>query len=184
MKFFPESWVPDPDKKFNQDDQNIINKIIEKLLEEDKELKLTKIEDDKHIKEGFPYGEKKIAFFKKNENKLAVYFGKFSSYNNKEFHKDDECLSMFNQYLECLHPELLNQPIDRNVLNNIKINKLVGIQIGDYRRGLSGLCVGSVEDDVFRSRNLYNFASKQTDLFIDMIRNIVFVGQLKDKDDK
>ena len=52
MKFFPESWVPDPDKKFNQDDQNIINKIIEKLLEEDKELKLTKIEDDKHIKEG------------------------------------------------------------------------------------------------------------------------------------
>ena len=40
------------DKKFNQDDQNIINKIIEKLLEEDKELKLTKLEDDKHIKEG------------------------------------------------------------------------------------------------------------------------------------
>ena len=40
MKFFPESWVPDPDKKFNQDDQNIINKIIEKLLEEDKNLKL------------------------------------------------------------------------------------------------------------------------------------------------
>ena len=45
MKFFPESWVPDPDKKFNQDDQNIINKIIEKLLEEDKELKLTKLEE-------------------------------------------------------------------------------------------------------------------------------------------
>jgi len=177
MKFFPESWVPDPDKKFNQDDQNIINKIIEKLLEEDKNLKLR----NNNNFEGSPsrvirdinqsdYGQQIDVFFSKNEKALHVSFRKFSSYNNKEFHKDDECLSMFNQYLECLHPELLNQPIDRNVLNNIKINKLVGIQIGDYRRGLSGLCVGSVEDNIDRSRNLYNQASKQTDLFVDMIK--------------
>ena len=37
--------------------------------------------------------------------------------------------------------------------------------------GFLGLCVGSVEDDIFRSRNLYNFASKQTVRFIDTIRS-------------
>ena len=31
MKFFPESLVPDPDKKINLNDKDLINKIIEKL---------------------------------------------------------------------------------------------------------------------------------------------------------
>ena len=177
MKFFPESWVPDPDKKFNQDDQNIINTIIEKLLEEDKNLKLR----NNNNFEGSPsrvirdinqsdYGQEISVFFSKNEKPLDVSFRKFSSYNNKEFHKDDECFLMFRQYLECLHPELLNQPIDHNILKNIKINKLIGILIGGWNNSWSGLCVGSVEDNIDRSRNLYNQASKQTDLFVDMIK--------------
>ena len=44
MKFFPESIVPDPDKKFHINDKDIINKLIDGLLKKDKELRLLKQE--------------------------------------------------------------------------------------------------------------------------------------------
>jgi len=173
MKFFPESWVPDPDKKFNQNDQNLINKIIEKLLEEDKNLKLR----NNNNFEGSPsrvisdinqsdYGQQIEVFFLKNEKPLGVAFRKLSRYNNKEYWKDDEWFSLLRQYLECLHPELANKP----TYGDFKINKLIGIQIGGWDNYWASLCVGSVEGNIIRSRNLYNCASKQTDLFIDVIR--------------
>ena len=40
MKFFPESLVPDPDKKFSITDKSLVNKIVESLVMENKELLL------------------------------------------------------------------------------------------------------------------------------------------------
>ena len=179
MKFFPESLVPDPDKKFNQSDYNLINKIIEKLLQEDKDLDLYKNDNF----EGSPsrvireinqsdIGEQMDVFFSKNEKLLNVSFRKFSSYNNREFHTNIDCVSFYRQYLECLHPEIVKkQTYQQVVKEDVKINKLIGIQIIGGRNHLwSDLCVGSVEDDINTSNSLNNCASKKIDIVIDIIR--------------
>ena len=48
MKFFPESLVPDPDKKINLNDKDLINKIIEKLVTKEKNLKILRTFEEKN----------------------------------------------------------------------------------------------------------------------------------------
>ena len=43
MKIFPESWVPDPDKKFSPFDKSLIDKIIAGVRESDPEIIFIKI---------------------------------------------------------------------------------------------------------------------------------------------
>ena len=42
MKIFPESIVPDPDKKMNNFDKSLIDKINDTLLKSDEDMKLLK----------------------------------------------------------------------------------------------------------------------------------------------
>ena len=42
MKIFPESLVPDPDKKINIFDKSLINKINDNLLKSDQNMRLLK----------------------------------------------------------------------------------------------------------------------------------------------
>ena len=42
MKIFPESIVPDPDKKMNNFDKSLIDKVNDNLLKSDENMKLLK----------------------------------------------------------------------------------------------------------------------------------------------
>ena len=48
MKIFPESWVPDPDKKFSPLDESLINKIIAGVLKSDPKFEFI---ESKHVRQ-------------------------------------------------------------------------------------------------------------------------------------
>jgi hypothetical protein len=83
MKFFPESLVPDPDKKINLNDKDLINKIIEKLIINDKDLRMIK-QDQFDSKQG----EIVTCKFLKKDKEIGITFQKASFYDKKDFDDD------------------------------------------------------------------------------------------------
>ena len=69
MKIFPESWVPDPDKKFSPLDESLINKIIAGVLKSDQEIKFIKNRLDADIPAN-DHNQRIISLLKKKQKNL------------------------------------------------------------------------------------------------------------------
>ena len=50
MKIFPESWVPDPDKKFSPLDESLIDKIIAGVLKSDPKFEFIESKLDSNLR--------------------------------------------------------------------------------------------------------------------------------------
>ena len=108
MKIFPESWVPDQDKKFSRFDESLIDKIIAGVVKSDPKVKFIESKhwrEDNHptwsdaiFSDGGEYNQKIISHFKKGEKDFYFGFLKISSYNKKDF----EWLGhIVHDYCEC-----------------------------------------------------------------------------------
>jgi len=64
MKIFPESWVPDPDKKFSPFDESLINQIIDGVLKYNQKIKFIKKRHDTDIP-GSDFSQRLVFIFKK-----------------------------------------------------------------------------------------------------------------------
>ena len=159
MKFFPESWVSDPDKKINPSDTSLINKIISSLLESDKKLRLTKQECVESNQ--FHYGNYCVAHFKKNKKDKAVVFRKVSIYEKKSFFNE---LDIVNSFIRAMNSS------DDDIINKTK--KLVGIRI-EVNRKDEGFAVNSVDgfyNDSTINNKLWNYANQNLDLYCKWIK--------------
>ena len=88
MKFFPESWVPDPDKKFSPLDESLIAKIIAGVLKSNPKFEFI---ESKHVRQdGGEYNQMIISSFKKGKKDFGYVFYKISEYNKKNFIHMDE----------------------------------------------------------------------------------------------
>ena len=159
MKFFPESWVSDPDKKINPSDTSLINKIITSLLESDKKLRLTKQE---YVESNqFHYGNYCVAHFKKDKKDKAVVFRKVSIYEKKSFFNE---LDIVNSFIRAMNSS------DDDVINKTK--KLVGIRI-EVNGKDEGFAVNSVDgfyNDSTINNKLWNYANQNLDLYCKWIK--------------
>ena len=158
MKFFPESLVPDPDKKINLSDKDLINKIISSLLKEDKKLRLVKQEiinfHQSHL------GQVSVAYFEKNKKPTNVQFRKISMYDKDDFYSELQILNSFNA--------AINITDEGNI---IKPKKLVGISI-EVKHKRDGFAVGS--QDTFHNnlaieKKLYADANQYLHLYVKWI---------------
>ena len=158
MKFFPESLVPDPDRKLNLTDKDLINKIISSLLKKDKKLKLVK-QEIRDLNQGY-LGQLSIAHFEKNKKPKNVQFRKTSMYHKDDFYSELPILNSFNA--------AINTTDQGNV---IKPKKLIGILIEvKYKR--DGFAVGSQDtfyNNLAIEKKLYDDAYQYLHLYIEWI---------------
>ena len=182
IKWFPDSWVPDPDKKINRDDENIINKIVEKLLNDDTMLRLVKQEHDTDINWGY-CNERVGLFFKKNENNFKIEFLKVSVYDKKYLYDFHE---IFDSYAMCINPNDTTACIE-------KANKMVGFDIRFYKYkeyedksksfnhfalvNSSGFALGSKDGDSRIQNKLYKYANDKLHLYSEWIKKMLIKHQ-------
>ena len=76
MKIFPESWVPDPDKKFSPFDESLIDQIIAGVLEYDPKIKFIKKRHDTDIPGG-EFSQRLVFGFKKGKEDFYFEFLNF-----------------------------------------------------------------------------------------------------------
>ncbi len=173
MKFFPESLVPDPDKKINLNDKDLINKIIEKLIINDKDLRLIK-QDQFDSKQG----EMVTCKFLKKDKEIGIIFQKVSFYDKKDF---DDDVPLMNSFWDCMHDRKL-LPHVHEELSGVRVQyypeseivtkKLCGIKITISRKSTS-FAVGSVDtiyNDLAKENKLNNCAYNNLNLYIDWIK--------------
>ena len=173
MKFFPESLVPDPDKKINLNDKDLINKIIEKLVTKDKNLRLIK-QDQFDSKQG----EMVTCKFLKKDKEIGIIFQKVSFYDKKDF---DDDAPLMNSFWDCMHDRKL-LPHVHEELSGVRVQyypeseivtkKLCGIKITISRKSTS-FAVGSVDtiyNDLAKENKLNNCAYNNLNLYIDWIK--------------
>ena len=160
MNFFSE-LLSDYDKKFNNDDKNLINRIVEGIFKSDQEIKLLKQEEQKGLR-GDNFNERIWQRFKKGEKKFSIEYLKISESRKKYFPHTDEMGGDYCHFYNCeTHHDLKK-----------KVNKIVGIVINVYTgTSMDGnsVGVGSSSDD----RNyikLYDQAiKKDLQIIIDWI---------------
>jgi hypothetical protein len=166
MKFFPESIVPDPDKKFHINDKDIINKLIDGLLKKDKELRLLKQEQYNWF--NGHYGEGINGNLEKKENKIQIICRKISIYNKKNF---DDDLDLFNSHWDCVND--YQQSTKPMTNENLGTKKLCGINISSFELKFStAFAVGSndtVYNDPPKDNKLYKCAYDNLESYIDYI---------------
>ena len=84
MKIFPESIVPDPDKKMNNFDKSLIDKVNDDLLKSDKDMRLLK----QDYRTGLKWencSEIIENVYQINKNHFKIVFCKLSAYGKKPF---------------------------------------------------------------------------------------------------
>ena len=128
MKIFPESWVPDPDKKFSPLDESLIDKIIAGVLKSDPKFEFI---ESKHVRQdhyptwsdaifsdGGEYNQMIISSFKKGEKDFGYVFYKISEYNKKT----SEIFGLYNSNFQIQKNIKLKDSINKK---NKKINNLL-----------------------------------------------------------
>ena len=173
MKFFSESLVPDPDKKISLSDKDLINKIIEKLIINDKDLRMIK-QDQFDSKQG----EMVTCKFLKKDKEIGITFQKVSFYDKKDF---DDDVPLMNSFWDCMHDRKL-LPHVHEELSGVRVQyypeseivtkKLCGIKITISRKSTS-FAVGSVDtiyNDLAKENKLNNCAYNNLNLYIDWIK--------------
>ena len=172
MKFFPESLVPDPDKKINLNDKDLINKIIEKLVTKEKNLKMIK-QDQFASKQG----EIVTCKFLKNDKEINIGFQKVSFYDKKDFDYD---VPLMNSFWDCMHDKKLEPHVHEEIPgmihlpeSNIDTKKLCGIRITTDKKKQTSFAVGS-SDTIYcdgpQENKLYNCAYQNLPLYVDWIK--------------
>ena len=169
MKIFPESWVPDPDKKFSPLDESLIDKIIAGVLKSDPKFEFI---ESKHVRQdhyptwsdaifsdGGEYNQMIISYFKKGEKDFGYVFYKISEYNKKNFasmHEmvDDYCAATGYDFND-LNPVLPNEWVEK------KTKKLVGIRIQVGNLILAEFVVPSQEDNASTYKKFLDHAVKK-----------------------
>ena len=169
MKIFPESWVPDPDKKFSPLDESLINKIIAGVLKSDPKIKFI---ENKHMRQdnyptwsdaifsdGGEYNQMIISSFKKGEKDFHYVFYKISEYNKKNFihmHEmvDDYCAATGYDFND-LNPVLPHEWAEK------KTKKLVGIRIQVGNLILAEFVVPSQEENASTYKKFLDHAVKK-----------------------
>ena len=172
MKFFPESLVPDPDKKINLNDKDLINKIIEKLVIKDKNLRLIK-QDQFDSKQG----EIVTCKFLKNDKEISIGFQKVSFYDKKDF---DYNIPLMNSFWDCIHDRKLESHVHEELPNmqylpesEINTKKLCGIKIIISTYKNTSFAVGSsdtIYNDLAQENKLYKCAYQNLPLYIDWVK--------------
>ena len=169
MKIFPESWVPDPDKKFSPLDESLINKIIAGVLKSDPKIKFI---ENKHMRQdnyptwsdaifsdGGEYNQMIISSFKKGEKDFHYVFYKISEYNKKNFiHMDemvDDYCSATGYDFNDLNPVLPHEWAEK------KTKKLVGIRIKVGNLILAEFVVPSQEENASTYKKFLDHAVKK-----------------------
>ena len=177
MKFFPESWVPDPDKKFSPLDESLIAKIIAGVLKSDPKFKFI---ESKHMRQdnyptwsdaifsdGGEYNQMIISSFKKGEKDFGYVFYKISEYNKKNFihmHEmvDDYCAATGYDFND-LNPVLPHEWAEK------KTKKLVGIRIQVGNLILAEFVVPSQEDNASTYKKFLDHAVKKIPSIINLL---------------
>ena len=151
MNFFSE-LLSDPDKKFNYDDKDLINRISEGLFKSDQEIKLLKQEEEKGLR-GDNFSERIRQNFKKGEKKFYIEYIKVSESRKQYFPHTHEMGGDYCHFYNCeIHQDLKK-----------KVNKIVGIVINvstETSSGGNSVGVGSSSDDR-NYRKLYDQAIKK-----------------------
>ena len=173
MKIFPESWVPDPDKKFSPLDESLIDKIIAGVLKSDPKFEFI---ESKHVRQdnyptwsdaifsdGGEYNQMIISSFKKGEKDFHYVFYKISEYNKKNFihmHEmvDDYCAATGYDFND-LNPVLPHEWVEK------KTKKLVGIRI----QNLAEFVVPSQEDNGSTYKKFLDHAVKKIPSIINLL---------------
>ena len=177
MKIFPESWVPDPDKKFSPLDESLIAKIIAGVLKSDPKFEFI---ESKHMRQdhypawgdaifsdGGEYNQMIISSFKKGEKDFGYVFYKISEYNKKNFIHMDE---MVNDYCAAtgydfndLNPVLPHEWAEK------KTKKLVGIRIQLGNLILAEFVVTSQEENASTYKKFLDHAIKKIPEIIKLL---------------
>ena len=170
MKFFPESWVPDPDKKISPFDESLINKIIAGVLKSDQEIKFIKNRLDTDIPAN-DHNQRIISLLKKGEKDFYIGFVKISEYRKENF----EWLGhIVHDYCDCMGFDPGGDFSDLDKLEWIKkkTKKLVGIRIifGPRPTELTSFVVGS-QDDSSTYTKLNKYAAKIIPDIINFVIN-------------
>ena len=156
MNFFSE-LLSDDDKKFNYDDKNFINRIVEGLFESDQKIKLLKQEETKGLR-GDNFSERITQNFKKGEKKFYIEYIKVSESRKKYFFHTWEMMSDYLHFYGCKEDHELEK----------KVKKIVGIVINVYtgtHQDGNSVGVGSSSDDKNYGK-LYDQAIKKDLPFI------------------
>ena len=181
MKFFPESLVPDPDKKLSISDKGLINKIVEKLVTDDKDLRLiNQTHEVRHNKGKYEggLGDYIVCKFIKNDKNIFIAFTKISFYDKKDFDYD---IPLMNSFWDCMHDKKLEPHVHEEMPgiqylpeSNIDTKKLCGIRITLDKKKETSFAVGSV-DEIYGSwdgndNKLYKCALNNLNLYVDWIK--------------
>ena len=189
MKIFPESIVPDPDKKMNNFDKSLIDKVNDNLLKSDENMRLLK----QDYRTGLKWencSEIIENVYQISKNHFKIVFCKLSAYGKKPF-DGDLCIYKIPQtHAEAINPleYFDNDPINTkyNDMNDKIIantKKFCGfkINIWGWKKeddtpsvlGEEAFAVGSIDpvysdDDVTRRVN--ESAIEHLNLYIDWIK--------------
>ena len=157
MIFFSEF---DRDKKFNEDDKDLINSISEGIFKSDPKIRLIKQDHDTGALES-NYNDRIVSFFEKGEKKFHIEFLKVSESKKKDFIYLDQIVA---GYCECMG-------YDGILELKKKAKKLVGIRIQvQFNKILTSFAVGS-HDDSRTYTKLYNHAVKKIPEIINFVIN-------------
>ena len=177
MKIFPESWVPDPDKKFSPLDESLIGKIIAGVLKSDPKFEFI---ESKHVRQdnypewgdaifsdGGEYNQMIISYFKKGEKDFGYVFYKISEYNKKNFIHMDE---MVDDYCAATGYDFNDlNPVVPHEWAEKKTKKLVGIRIQVGNLILAEFVVPSQEDNASTYKKFLDHAIKKIPSIIKLI---------------
>ena len=181
MKFFPESFVPDPDKKLNISDKGLINKIVEKLVTDDKDLRLiNQTHEERYDKGKYKggLGDYIVCKFIKKDKNFYILFTKISFYDKKDFDYD---VPLMNSFWDCMHNKKLEPHVHEEMPGiqylpegNIDTKKLCGIRITLDKKKETSFAVGSV-DDIYGSwdgydKKLSECAFNNLNLYVDWLK--------------
>ena len=166
MKIFPESWVPDPDKKFSPLDESLIDKIIAGVRKSDPKIEFIKKRHDTDIPGG-EFSQRLVFVFKKDEKDFGYTFYKISEYNKKNFiHMyemvDDYCAATGYDFND-LNPVLPHEWAEK------KTKKLVGIRIQVGNLILAEFVVPSQEDNASTYKKFLDHAIKKKPSIINLL---------------
>ena len=172
MKFFPESLVPDPDKKLSLNDKDLINKIIEKLIINNKNLRMIK-QDQFDSKQG----EIVTCKFLIKDKEIGISFQKVSFYDKKDFDND---VPLMNSFWDCIHNKKLPPHVHEQTSrvqyfpdSEIDTKKLCGIRINISSYKYTSFAVGSIDtiyNDLTKENKLYDCAYNNLNLYIEWIK--------------
>ena len=156
MNFFSEF---DRDKKFNEDDKDLINRISKGIFKSDPKIRFIKQDHDTGVR-GDNYNQRIVSFFKKGKKKFYIEFLKVSESKKKDFSHEYELAYDYCRFYGCETVRELEK----------KVKKIVGITINLNITYIYNLGVGSEAGDPRNYGKLYDQARN---LIPNIVKDII-----------